>query len=142
MPFNVFDRLYNTIHGITHYVQIVLNRIYQYNKQNINDNLINQVIEELTEEQTPVFQNYLDSMTENQALVAGAIAHEGTVDKPLSNTFITRYHLPSTSSVQAAIMNLENSQFIYQGPQGYYVYDYFFAQWLRNTIWDKLKKQK
>lgn len=134
MPFNVFDRLYNTIHGITHYVQIVLNRIYQYNKQNINDNLINQVIEELTEEQTPVFQNYLDSMTENQALVAGAIAHEGTVDKPLSNTFITRYHLPSTSSVQAAIKNLENSQFIYQGPQGYYVYDYFFAQWLRNTI--------
>ncbi len=69
----------------------------------------------------------------NQALVAAAIAREGLVEKPLSNDFITRNRLPSPSSVQAALEKLETNQFITRSSQGYYVYDYFFAQWLRKN---------
>ena len=93
------------------------------------------MITELIEEQTPVFQNYYNNLTENQALVITAIAKEGLVDKPLSNNFITRHKLPSPSSVKAALYKLEANQYILNGKQGYYIYDHFFAQWLCKKVY-------
>lgn len=129
----VFHLLYELMHGLTWYVHVVLNRVYQVPTKPISQKLITQVINQLTEEQEPVFQNYYHTLTENQALVAAAIAREGLVEKPLSNDFITRNRLPSPSSVQAALEKLETNQFITRSSQGYYVYDYFFAQWLRKN---------
>ena len=128
-----FHQLYQNMHGLTWYVHIVLNRLYQEPAKSITQNQITQVINQLTEEQEPVFQNYYQTFTVNQALVAAAIAREGLVEKPLSNDFITRNRLPSPSSVQAALEKLETNQFITRSSQGYYVYDYFFAQWLRKN---------
>ncbi len=128
-----FHQLYQNMHGLTWYVHIVLNRLYQEPAKSITKNQITQIINQLTEEQEPVFQNYYQTFTVNQALVAAAIAREGLVEKPLSNDFITRNRLPSPSSVQAALEKLETNQFITRSSQGYYVYDYFFAQWLRKN---------
>lgn len=130
----VFHQLYEAMHGLTWYVHAVLNRVYQESGKSITQKLITQVINQLTEEQEPVFQNYYQTLTENQVLVVSAIVREGLVERPLSNDFITRNRLPSPSSVQAAIVKLETSQIITRGPQGYYVYDYFFAQWLRKSL--------
>ena len=129
----VFHQLYEVMHGLTWYVHAVLNRVYQEPTKAITKKLITQVINQLTEEQEPIFQNYYQTFTENQALVAAAIVREGLVAKPLSNDFITRNRLPSPSSVQAALEKLETNQFITRSSQGYYVYDYFFVQWLRKN---------
>lgn len=127
----LFHELYETMHGVTWYVHAVLNRMYQEAREPIDKDLINKVINELVEEQAPVFQNYYNVMTGNQAAVAVAIACEKKVAKPLSQDFIAQYRLPSPSSVQTSIEKLEANQIVLHGSDGYYIYDHFFAQWLR-----------
>ena len=105
--------------------------MYQEAREPIDKDLINKVINELVEEQAPVFQNYYNVMTGNQAAVAVAIACEKKVAKPLSQDFIAQYRLPSPSSVQTSIEKLEANQIVLHGSDGYYIYDHFFAQWLR-----------
>ena len=127
----LFHELYETMHGVTWYVHAVLNRMYQEAREPIDKDLINKVINELVEDQAPVFQNYYNVMTGNQAAVAVAIACEKKVAKPLSQDFIAQYRLPSPSSVQTSIEKLEANQIVLHGSDGYYIYDHFFAQWLR-----------
>lgn len=127
----LFHQLYDMMHGVTWYVHAVLNRLYQENEKPITQKLIDQVIGELVDEQAPVFQNYYGAMTMNQAAVAVAIAQEQMVEKPLAKDFISRYKLPSPSSVQVALEKLEESQIVLHDTKGYYIYDHFFAQWLR-----------
>ena len=128
----LFHELYETMHGVTWYVHAVLNRMYQEVREPIDKDLINKVINELVEEQAPVFQNYYNVMTGNQAAVAVAIACEKKVAKPLSQDFIAQYRLPSPSSVQTSIEKLEANQIVLHGSDGYYIYDHFFARWLRS----------
>lgn len=128
----LFHELYETMHGVTWYVHTVLNRMYQEAREPIDKDLINKVINELVEEQAPVFQNYYNVMTGNQAAVAVAIACEKKVAKPLSQDFIAQYRLPSPSSVQTSIEKLEANQIVLHGSDGYYIYDHFFARWLRS----------
>ena len=128
----LFHQLYETMHGVTWYVHAVLNRVYQEAEKPITHKLIDQVMRGLVEEQSPVFQNYYNVMTVNQAAVAVAIAREQKVAKPLSQDFIARYKLPSPSSVQTSLEKLEENQIIQHNTSGYFIYDHFFAQWLRS----------
>lgn len=128
----LFHQLYETMHGVTWYVHAVLNRVYQEAEKPITHKLIDQVMRELVEEQSPVFQNYYNVMTVNQAAVAVAIAREQKVAKPLSQDLIARYKLPSPSSVQTSLEKLEENQIIQHNTSGYFIYDHFFAQWLRS----------
>lgn len=127
----VFHELYTTMRGVTWYVHAVLNRIYQEQSKPITQRLVNQIVDQLTEEQVPVFQNIYHALTENQAKLATAIAREGIVAKPLASDFITRNRLPSPSSVQSALNKLVANQLVFSSGQGYCVYDYFMAQWLK-----------
>ena len=127
----LFHQLYETMHGVTWYVHAVLNRVYQEAEKPITQKLIDQVMRELVDEQVPVFQNYYNAMTTNQVAVAVAIAREEKVAKPLSQDFIARYRLPSPSSVQTSLEKLEANQIVIHDTDGYYVYDHFFAMWLR-----------
>ena len=128
----LFHQLYETMHGVTWYVHVVLNRVYQEGEKPITHKLIDQVMRELVDEQVPVFQNYYNAMTTNQVAVAVAIAREEKVAKPLSQDFIARYRLPSPSSVQTSLKKLEENQIIQHNTSGYFIYDHFFAQWLRS----------
>ena len=130
----LFHQLYETMHGVTWYVHAVLNRVYQEVEKPITQKLIDQLMRELVEEQAPVFQNYYNAMTVNQAAVAAAIAHEQKVAKPLSQDFIARYRLPSPSSVQTSLEKLEVNQIVLRNSDGYFIYDHFFAMWLRDLV--------
>ncbi len=130
----LFHQLYETMHGVTWYVHAVLNRVYQEAEKPITQKLIDQVMRELVEEQSPVFQNYYNAMTVNQAAVAVAIAREQKVAKPLSQDFMVRYRLPSPSSVQTSLDKLETNQIVLRNSDGYFIYDHFFAMWLRDLV--------
>ena len=130
----LFHQLYETMHGVTWYVHAVLNRVYQEAEKPITQKLIDQVMRELVEEQSPVFQNYYNAMTVNQAAVAVAIAREQKVAKPLSQDFIAHYRLPSPSSVQTSLEKLEANQIVLRNSDGYFIYDHFFAMWLRDLV--------
>lgn len=127
----LFHELYDMMHGVTWYVHAVLNRLYQENGKPITKKLIDQVIDQLIDEQEPVFQNYYNALTANQAAVVVAIAHEQVVEKPLSQDFIARHKLPSASSVKTSLDKLEFNQIVIKDINGYRVYDNFFAMWLR-----------
>ena len=127
----LFHELYDMMHGVTWYVHAVLNRLYQENGTPITQKLIDQVIDQLIDEQEPVFQNYYNALTANQAAVVVAIAHEQVVEKPLSQDFIARHKLPSASSVRTSLDKLESNQVVIKDIDGYRVYDNFFAMWLR-----------
>ena len=130
----LFHQLYETMHGVTWYVHAVLNRVYQEAEKPITQKLIDQVMRELVDEQVPVFQNYYNAMTTNQVAVAVAIAREEKVAKPLSQDFIARYRLPSPSSVQTSLEKLEANQIVLHDSNGYFIYDHFFAMWLRDLF--------
>lgn len=130
----LFHQLYETMNGVTWYVHVVLNRVYQEVEKPITQKLIDQVMRELVEEQSPVFQNYYNAMTVNQAAVAVAIAREQKVAKPLSQDFIAHYRLPSPSSVQTSLEKLEANQIVLRNSDGYFIYDHFFAMWLRDLV--------
>ena len=130
-----FEYLYNNVDGQTWYIQAIFNRIYE-NGVAINPSVIDDVIADLVDEQTVVFSNYYDSLTTNQAMLLTAIAEEKRVPSILSQDFISRYHLPATSSVSLALKSLLDREFVYKDGNAYIVYDRFFARWLRQKAND------
>lgn len=125
-----FTYLYNKVDGQTWYIQDILNRLYQ-NAKEISGGEIDRVVSELVDEQEVAFINYYESLTNNQAALLLAIAHEKSVSSVLSQEFIKSYGLPATSSVNLALKTLLNREFVYKDNGNYIVYDRFFAMWLR-----------
>ena len=52
-------------------------------------------------------------------------------EQPLSNEFIKRFELPSTSSVKSALSVLVDKDLVYQTSKGYIIYDRFLGLWLK-----------
>lgn len=127
-----FHYLYNMVDGQTWYVQAILNRLYSTADNNISNEDIDVSIKNLIGEQEMVFQNYYASLTFNQSTLLLAIAKEGIVEEPLSQSFISQYELPAVSSVSMALKALLSRQMIYKNIDGYIVYDRFFGLWLKS----------
>jgi DNA-binding MarR family transcriptional regulator len=126
-----FDVLYRRFEGHTWYVQTILNRLYE-RKQNIPDmQVVKQLILDVIEENTPVYQNLTALLTDNQLSLIHAIACEGKVEAPNSGDFIRKYALKSPSSVNVALKSLQDKELIYKRPDGYMVYDRFMSIWLQ-----------
>lgn len=48
-----------------------------------------------------------------------------------AGAFLARHGLASASSVRSALPNLVNTDLVYRREDGYVVYDYFLAEYLR-----------
>lgn len=129
---DTFDYIYNISKGTTWYIQAILHALYEHDKEDINDKLVDEVVKELIEEQSTSYENYLSWLTDNQQQLLIAIAREGIVPTPLSQKFISKYKLPATSSVKTALTALTEKQLVSRSQKGYYISDIFFAQWLTN----------
>ena len=132
IPSETFNLLYRKVDGQTWYIQAILNRLYANCMGDITPSDIVSSISELIEEQTVAFENYYASLTANQAALLKAIALEGRVNAPMSQSFIQKYRLPALSSVRMALKALTERQFIYRFNDAYIVYDRFFGMWLRD----------
>lgn len=128
-----FKYIYDKFEGITFYIQAVMHGIYEHREEDIDKRLVDNVIDEQTDEQSVSYQNYLAWLTENQQLLIRAIAKEGIVTSPLSQTFIRNYNLPSPSSVKTALNALIDKQLVSHTPKGYNISDLFFALWLNKN---------
>ncbi len=132
MPQEIFDYLYNLVDGQTWYIQKILNRLYRSPKEDLCQAAVNRAVNDILSEQEINYQNNYHLLTENQALLLSAIAHQGIVSAPTALDFIMRYRLPAPSSVRQALKSLQDKEYVYQTPNGdYLVYDRFFALWLR-----------
>lgn len=130
---NTFHELYGIVNGHTWYMQALLNRLYQNGKATIEYNDILLALNQLLEENTVSYQTYCHLITDRQLAVMQAVAHEGAVREPGSNTFLQKHHLGAYSTVRSAIAALEEKELLYCEDGAYSVYDRFFGIWLRGS---------
>jgi hypothetical protein len=74
-------------------------------------------------------------LTDNQLSLLKAIALENIVAQPLSNEFAKKYELPNSSSIKKALDVLKEKDLVYQGQNGYFIYDRFLDLWLKRTFY-------
>lgn len=131
---NVDDEAINHILKITNnhtfYVQFLCNRLYSKNIQQLTKENIQLTLNEIIDENEPMYFSLKNLLTKQQFRIIIAIAKEKGVSKPTSKKLIDKYHLPGASSVKSAINNLMEKELIYYEKDSYYVYDVFFSKYL------------
>ena len=127
----VFHDIYQRFDGYTWYLQAILNRLYEQGKKVETDKQAVDAILFHVNALAPHYQMLTSFLTDNQFGLLKAIARAELVEQPLSNEFIKRYELPSTSSVKSALSVLVNKDLVYQTTKGYIIYDRFLGLWLK-----------
>lgn len=129
-----FQELYGIVKGHTWYVQALLNRLYQNGKAAIEYNDVLLAMNQLLEENAVSYQTYCHLITNRQLAVMQAVAREGEVREPGSNTFLQKHQLGAYSTVRSAITALEEKELLYCEDGAYSVYDRFFSLWLCGRV--------
>ncbi len=127
----VFRDIYQRFDGYTWYLQAILNRLYEQGKKVETDKQAVDAILFHVNALAPHYQMLTSFLTDNQFGLLKAIARAELVEQPLSNEFIKRFELPSTSSVKSALSVLVDKDLVYQTSKGYIVYDRFLGLWLK-----------
>lgn len=128
---DVFGYLYKKLSGHTWYVQVLLNRLYEYSEPLISKEIVEKVLTEIVDENEATFQTFMRLVTSAQAKLLRAIANEESVRQAFSQAFIGKYHLGAVSTVRSAIKTLVEKELVLDVQGAYQVYDRFFALWLK-----------
>ena len=128
-------RVYNLLEGHTWYMQMLFNRFYEQVEagEEMTVNLADQILHLTVEANKTVYQSMVAMLPERQKEVLFAIAKEGKAMEITSTQFVKRHGLHSPSSVQSAIKQLLEREFITKDGGVYHVYDRFFGFWLAET---------
>ncbi len=126
-----FKYIYERFDGVTRNIQLVLNRLYETEKQVEKTEQVDETIRHIVNHNSMQYEELIGFLTENQFAVVKAIAKEKLVASPQSSDFIKRYELPGASSIKTAIDGLLDKDLVYRSPSGYFVYDRFFELWLQ-----------
>lgn len=127
---DVFNQLYKQFDGYTWYMQSVLNRLYEREKQVKDYCQVTEAILSVLSDKSNQYDTLMMFLTDNQLSLLMAIAREGIVNQPQSKGFVRKYDLPTLSSIKKALEVLKEKELIYQTPEGYIVYDRFMGLWL------------
>ena len=129
---DLFADIYERMEGHTWYMQYILNRLYGQQETLLTSEIVNQCIIEIVHSETDSYQQIYSMLTDNQRRLLRAIAHERKVESINASSFINRYQLVATSSVNTALKALINKELVFQSGNTYQVYDRFMALWLQS----------
>ena len=124
----VFDHIYGRFDGITWYVQTILNRLYGFRSAGLDD--VSRAEQAILDENTYNFGNVLENLPSGAVRLLRAIAKEGAVKTINAGTFIAKYGLRATSSVNVSLSRLLQTGLVDKSERGYLVEDRFFGLWL------------
>lgn len=127
----LFKQIYQRFDGHTWYMQFVLNRLYEQTSSQIDSNTVEACMEDIILSETDSYQLLYGMLTENQSTLLRAIARERTVVAINSTSFIKKYGLKGSSSINAALKFLINKEYVFRSDKGYQVYDRFMELWLQ-----------
>lgn len=127
----MFHHVYNRFDGVTRSIQLMLNRLYETEKNVCSEAQINEAILHIVNQSSMQYEELINLLTANQLSLMKAIAQEGCVVSPQGDEFIKRYNLPSASSIKTALDVLLDKDLVYRTQTGYIIYDHFLAVWLR-----------
>lgn len=127
----MFHQVYHRFDGVTRSIQLMLNRLYETEKNVCSEAQINEAILHIVNQSSMQYEELINLLTANQLSLMKAIAQEGCVVSPQGDEFIKRYNLPSASSIKTALDVLLDKDLVYRTQTGYIIYDHFLAVWLR-----------
>ena len=127
---DVFHDIYGRLSGVTRSIQLVLNRLYETEKNVDSIAQVNDTILYIVNSSSMQYEGLTSFLTDNQLSLLKAIAKERQVLSPQSNVFIKQHGLSSASSVKTALDLLLDKELVEHTPTGYMVSDYFFGLWL------------
>jgi uncharacterized protein len=125
------DFIFKTSRGITFYIQLFCNYLFNKNSKVIDLGLANKVLSEIISERESYYLNYINLLTRRNVDLLSAIAKEGGIDKPYSIDFIMKHFLSSSSTIKSAIEVLINKEIIYYDDCKYWITDPLFSEWLK-----------
>ena len=127
------DKAYNSVDGVTLYVQFIMNELYQIVPQNgaVNDELYDKALNILLDKQSFVYTNMFSDMTLRQKEVLMAMAVDEGGSEVMSSNFIDTYNLKSSSSVQSSLKGLITKKIVAKENGSYVISDRLFKLWLR-----------
>ena len=129
---DIFHDIYKRFDGVTHNIQLVLNRLYETERHVNKTDQMEEAIRHIVSRNSMQYEELISFLTDNQLAVVRAIAQEGVVGSPQGTEFIKRYDLPSSSSIKTALDVLTDKNIVYRSSTGYIIYDHFFAIWLKH----------
>jgi len=130
------EEVYAKFDGITWYMQRMLNKIFAITPQGecAGKETIDKALNAIISESKTTFEALLFQLPPKQKELLRAINNEGKAKGILSTAFVSKYHLGSTSSVQAAVKGLIDKDFVTFENGCYEVYDKFFGLWLKERL--------
>lgn len=124
--------VYNMYKGCTWFVQMIMNELFSLTPASATCTpaFLPEAVTNVIRSQEQTYKELLSQMPPRQKMLLQAIARDGEARSITSHGFITRYSLPSASSVQSAAKGLLASDVITRDDDTYRIYDYFLSQWL------------
>lgn len=129
---DIIEKTYHRFEGITWYIQRMMNEFFSLTQPhgNCDEDMMETAIKNILRANEFTYQSLLFQLPLKQKELLMAIAKEGKAQNLTSSTFVKKYRLTSSSSVQSAIKGLLEKNFVTTNLGIYEVYDKFFALWL------------
>ena len=131
----VTQRVYEYSHGITWYTQKLFNTLYAQTSDGetcrVTD--VDDALEYILKTQTYSYEEIVFRLPEKQKLVLIALGKNGFTKGVTSAAFLSKYGLPSASTVQSALRGLLDKVFVSYESGVYFVYDLFFGYWIQRN---------
>ncbi len=129
----LIEQAYDDYEGVTWYMQMIMNELFALTEK--GDDCVAEsyptAIRNVIQTQESSYKDTLSNISAKQKPVLFAIAKEGEATNLTSANFMKDNGLSSSSSVQSALKGLLEKDIITRTENGYRVYDYFFAEWLK-----------
>lgn len=131
----IISEIYHRFEGITWYIQKLLNALYLMTESGeaCQMDMIDEAQQNIVASYRYSYEETLFRLPDKQKELLITIAKEGKAKAITGSRYVKKYHLPSASSVQAAIKGLLEKDFVSEEQGVYYVYDKFFVIWLKEN---------
>ena len=136
----VITKVYNLFEGNTYAVQKTFNEVFTLlsERDSCSLDIAVQAIENVIESKAPLFEEMLSNISERYKPLLYSIAQEGKVKQITSASFLKKYRLLSSSSVQHSAKHLLEKSVITRLGGIYSVTDVFFRLWI-NSKYGKIQ---
>lgn len=131
------EEIYNTYHGVTWYLQLLMNEMYYLTPKGgtCTKEFIEPAIQNTLRVQESTFLNLLANIPPRQKELLFAIAKAGIAENINSSEFIQKYKLQSSSSIQSALKGLEEKDIVICSvDKKWRIYDTLLEQYIRRYI--------
>lgn len=132
----LIETVYKQFEGYTWFVQMIMNELFALTSTHelCDIDKLEIARKNIIQSQENAYKEMLSNLSHKQKILLQAIAKEGIAEGITSAKFIKKYNLSSASSIQAALKPLLENDLLTQNENRYRVYDYFFADWLKNEF--------